>query len=162
MVLRAAIAITGILAGTPAPAPLPHAATHITAVDGAVIPVTADPLSSNALVALATPRVRAFAANVLAAPLHDGTLRGLAWLTRLHGVVHSWGKTGTANAADNIRTRVVWQVGGLVWRGHKLSFLLLVAGSNETPLGYLVSSNMTGLTDILLRAALHAEGEKTR
>ena len=105
------------------------------------------------------PQAQDFVASVLAATVRQGTLRKLAVVAAAPGVGHIWGKTGTGNAADNQRTRVIWQVGGLEYRGQPLSFLLLVAGTNHRPLGHVDSSAMTPLTGLLLRTAFQILGD---
>lgn len=153
LVLRAALALTGVLTGYPAPTPVPHATTAITLIDGTVLYPEAAILPIEPLAARLGPRARSFVATVLAAPVNQGTLRKLAVVAAMPGVDHMWGKTGTGNASDNHRTRVIWQVGGLVYRGEPLGFLVVVAGTNHRPLGHIDSGAMTPLTELLLRTA---------
>nr|WP_294546233.1 hypothetical protein [uncultured Rhodopila sp.] len=116
-------------------------------------------LPIEALAALMRPPVRGFVGAVLSAPVTQGTLRKLAVVAALPGVDHMWGKTGTGDAADGRRTRVVWQVGGLLYRGRPLSFLVMAAGGNRHPLGRIESGAITPLTGLLLRTALHLSGD---
>lgn len=158
-VLRAAQALTGILIHRPRPAAMPHSVTAITLTDGTVVQPDVAVLPIELLAARLGPQAQDFVASVLAATVRQGTLRKLAVVAAAPGVGHIWGKTGTGNAADNQRTRVIWQVGGLEYRGQPLSFLLLVAGTNHRPLGHVDSSAMTPLTGLLLRAAFQILGD---
>ena len=159
-VLRAAIALTSVLSGHPAPARLPTSVTRIVLTDGRLLSPVQPALPIEPLLAQLDPMARTFVARVLGAPITRGTLRKLATVAAAPGVSDTWGKTGTGNAADGRRTRVMWQVGGLVYRGHPLSFLLLVAGTNRHPLGHVGSSTLTPLTELLLRTAFRISEER--
>ena len=126
-VLRATVALTGALARQRLAVPLPHAVSNITLADGRTVQPAPSPLPDDVLNERLTPKTRGFVATVLHAPIASGTMRNLADLESRPGVAHLWGKTGSGNAADGSRTRVMWQAGGLMFHDQPFGFVLLVA-----------------------------------
>jgi hypothetical protein len=152
-VLRAAIAITNTLAERGQPAPLPHLVTRVELRDGTRLDPADEALDPAPLATAMTPPVRRFVEAVLRAPYEGGTLHNVGWLRSQPGIEHLWGKTGTGDGGDG-RTRVLWQVGGFVYRGRAMSFLVLIAGSNRAPLGRIQARAVSPLTTIIVRHAL--------
>jgi hypothetical protein len=156
-VLRAAVAVTGALAGEPHNAALPHLVATIELQSGEHPSPVLDRLDIEPLAALMNPRVSGFVEQVLGAPYAMGTLRNVGWVRGEAGIAHLWGKTGTANGSDQ-RSRVLWQVGGFSYRGEQMSFLTIVVGSNVAPVGQIEASAVSPLTSVVLHAAFRAQG----